>query len=321
MNKNKYICVRNLILKHNSMKIKSFIFSTALLLVGFSGKSQDVKKKEDVKAIKSMCGCYEVQFNFAETFSYSKDSLYKKSPVKNETALEWVELIEDQPNKISLQHLLIVGKGENDIVKHWRQDWLYENTNFYTFNRETTWNFNQLSPKEVKGQWTQKVYQVDDSPRYEGTATWVHADGRHYWENTTDAPLPRREHTIRNDYNVLQRTNFHETTATGWIHDQDNSKIIRKDSKNNTLLAQEKGHDVYTKVDDSKCKIAQEWWKKNNLVWKKVRDQWEIVFAKKKDLSLEKKVDNQPLYMKLFELKPDASKEEVAKIIESYITK
>lgn len=321
MNKNKYICVRNLILKHNSMKIKSFIFSTALLLVGFSGKSQDVKKKEDVKAIKSMCGCYEVQFNFAETFSYSKDSLYKKSPVKHETALEWVELIEDQPNKISLQHLLITGKTEESIVKHWRQDWLFENTKFYTFNKETTWNFEQLSPKEVKGQWTQKVYQVDDSPRYEGTATWVHTDGRHYWENTTDAPLPRREHTIRNDYNVLKRTNVQETTATGWIHDQDNSKLIRKNNEKDVLLAQEKGHDVYTKVDDSKCKIAQDWWKKNNLVWKKVRDQWEMVFLKNKDLTLEKKVDNQPLYMKLFGLKPDASREEVAKIIESYITK
>ena len=268
-----------------------------------------------------MCGCYEVQFNFAETFSYSKDSLYKKSPVKHETALEWVELIEDQPNKISLQHLLITGKTEESIVKHWRQDWLFENTKFYTFNKETTWNFNQLSPKEVKGQWTQKVYQVDDSPRYEGTATWVHVDGRHYWENTTDAPLPRREHTIRNDYNVLKRTNVQEITNSGWIHDQDNAKLIRKNNQEDVLLAQEKGHDVYTKVDDSKCKIAQDWWKKNNLVWKKVRDQWEIVFLKNKDLTLEKKVDNQPLFMKLFDLKADASKEEIAKIIESYISK
>ncbi len=319
MNKNKYICDRNLILNHNIMKINTFILTAVVLLIGFTGRSQDVKKKEDVKAIKSMCGCYEVQFNFAETFSYSKDSLYKKSPVKHETALEWVELIEDQPNKISLQHLLITGKTEESIVKHWRQDWLFENTNFYTFNKETTWNFNQLSSKEVKGQWTQKVFQVDDSPRYEGTATWIHADGRHYWVNTTDAPLPRREHTIRNDYNVLKRTNVHETTSTGWIHNQDNSKIVRKDS--DIVLAQEKGYDVYTKVDDSKCKIAQDWWKKNNLVWKKVREQWELVFLKNNDLTLEKKVDNQPLYMKLFGLKPEASREEVAKVIESYITK
>jgi hypothetical protein len=303
------------------MKIKTILFSASIMLAGLSAKSQDFKKTEDIKAIKSMCGCYEVQFNFTETFSYSKDSLYKKSPVKHETALEWVELLEDQPNKISLQHLLITGKTEESIVKHWRQDWLFENTDFYTFNKETTWNFNQLSSKEVKGQWTQKVYQVDDSPRYEGTATWIHADGRHYWENTTDAPLPRREHTIRNDYNVLQRTNVHETVATGWIHDQDNSKLIRKDSEKDVLLAQEKGHDVYTKVEDSKCILAQNYWKKNNAIWKKVRDQWEIIFLKNRTLSLEKKVDNQFLFMKLFELKPDATREDVNKIIDSYIVK
>ncbi len=274
------------------MNIKTILFSAFIMLAGLSGKCQDLKKQEDIKAIKSMCGCYKVQFNFAETFSYSKDSLYKKSPIKHDTALEWVELLEDQSNKISMQHILIVGKNENDVVKHWRQDWLFENTNFYNFYKETTWNFNQLKAKEVKGQWTQKVYQVDDSPRYEGTATWIHVDGRHYWENTTDAPLPRREHTIRNDYNVLQRTNVQETKDTGWIHDQDNSKLIRKDSEKDVLLAQEKGHDVYTKVDDSKCRIAQDWWKKNNSVWKKVRDQWEIIFLKNRTLSLEKKVDN-----------------------------
>ena len=88
-------------------------------LVGFSQES----KKEDIKAIKSMCGCYEVKFNFTETFEYPKDSAtYKPSATKHESGLEWIELVEDMPSKIVLQHLLIVGTGENDIVKHWRQD-------------------------------------------------------------------------------------------------------------------------------------------------------------------------------------------------------
>jgi hypothetical protein len=280
------------------------------------------KKIEDIKAIKSMCGCYEVKFNFAETFSYSKDTVnYKPSKTKHDYGLEWIELVEDQPNKIVMQHLLIVGKTDKDIIKHWRQDWLYENTDFYSFFKDRTWNFKRLSSKEVKGQWTQKVYQVDDSPRYEGTATWVHNDGRHFWENTTDAPLPRREHTKREDYNVLKRTNVHEITNFGWIHDQDNDKIIRSDNGESTLLAQEKGHDLYVKVDDSKCLSAQKFWNENNPVWKKVRDKWELVFLQNKDLSLAKAVDNQPLFMKLFDLKPDASREEINKIIESYIVK
>ncbi|EPE9900459.1 conserved hypothetical protein [Flavobacterium psychrophilum] len=304
------------------MKIKTILFSTSIILIGFSAKSQDSKKQEDIKAIKSMCGCYEVKFNFSETFNYSKDSInYKPSKTKHDSGLEWVELLEDQPNKIALQHLLIVGEKEDDIVKHWRQDWEFENTNFYEFYKDLTWKFKTLSKKEVKGQWTQKVYQVDDSPRYEGTATWIHADNRHFWQNITDAPLPRREHTIRNDYNVLKRNNTHEITNFGWIHNQDNDKIVRANNQKDFLLAQEKGYDVYTKVDDSKCIIAQNYWKKNNGLWKKLRDKWELVFAKNKDLSLEKAVDNQPLFVKLFSLKPDTPREEINKIIDSYIIK
>lgn len=297
-------------------KIIALILVTAFTANSYS---QD-KKAEDIKAIKSMCGCYEVKFNFAETFKYSKDTVnYKPSKVKQDYGLEWVELVENQSNKIVMQHLLIV--GDDAIVKHWRQDWLYENTDLYEFFKDRTWNFKKLTPKQVKGQWTQKVYQVDDSPRYEGTATWVHYDGRHFWENTTDAPLPRREHTIREDYNVLKRTNVHEITPFGWIHDQDNDKIVRTDKGESTLLAQEKGHDVYTKVDDSKCITAQKWWATNHKLWKIVRDKWATVYGNNKNLSLEKAVDKQPLFMKLFDLKPDTSKEEVSKIIDSYIVK
>lgn len=304
------------------MKIKSILLSASFLIVGLTAKSQDLKKQQDIKSIKSMCGCYEIKFNFTETFEYPKDSIsYKASKTKHDYGLEWVELVEDQPNKIVLQHLLIVGPGENDIIKHWRQDWLYENTDMYYFFKDQTWKFNKLNSKNVKGQWTQKVYQVDDSPRYEGSATWVHVDGTDYWRSTTDAPLPRREHTQRNDYNVLKRRNIQEITKFGWIHEQDNDKIIRDDKGNDVLLAQEKGMDVYTKVDDSKCKSAQNWWAANKAVWVKVRGKWEVVFQKDKDLSLQKTVDGKPLYSFLFDLKPDASQADVDKIIDSFIVK
>src|SRR5690606_14322316 len=196
------------------------------------------KKSQDQKAIKDMCGCYEVTFNFAETFEYSNDSTYIPSETKIEKGIEWVELVEDTDNKIAMQHLLIVGKPNSPyIVKHWRQDWEFENTNLYEYNHDNQWNFVTLPKNAVKGQWTQKVFQVDDSPRYEGSASWVHIDGKSYWENTTSAPLPRREYTTRSDYNVTIRTNRHEITKDGWIHDQDNDKIIRENGKDDVLLA------------------------------------------------------------------------------------
>ena len=153
--------------------MKSLVLIFALFL-SFSSYAQ---KAEDVKAIKSMCGCYEVKFNFAETFQYPKDTAnYKSSGVKHETALEWIYLLEDAPKKISLQHLLII--GEEMIIKHWRQDWLYENTEAYEYNGFNDWKFKTLSDEAVKGQWTQKVFEVDDKLRYEGSATWLHVDGR-----------------------------------------------------------------------------------------------------------------------------------------------
>lgn len=304
------------------MRIKTVLFSASVLLAGLAAKSQESKKQEDIKAIKSMCGCYEVKFNFTETFSYPKDSAtYKPSATKHDYGLEWVELVENNPNKLVLQHLLIVGKTENDIVKHWRQDWLYENTELYSFFKDKTWKYKKLTAKDVKGQWSQKVYQVDDSPRYEGTASWVHVDGTDYWKNIADAPLPRREFTKRDDYNVLKRRNIHEITKFGWIHEQDNDKLIRDDNGTDVLLAQEKGVDVYTKVEDSKCKAAQDYWKTNAELWKKVRAKWELVYQRDKDLTMQKKVGGKNLYEFLFDLKPTASQEEVNKIIDDFIAK
>lgn len=294
--------------------MKKTLKTISLLLTSFIS----AQKTEDQKAIKSMCGCYEVQFNFAETFKYPKDETsYKPSPIKQEKALEWIELIEDQPNKLSLQHLLIAG---NDLViKHWRQDWLYENTDFYDYNGFNDWKYKKRSKDEVKGQWTQKVYEVDDSPRYEGSASWIHTDGRHFWENTTNAPLPRREYTQRKDYNITKRTSVHEITNFGWIHDQDNAKTIREENGNEYVIAKEKGQNTYKKVDDSKCAPAQKWWNENKDYWSKVRVKWNDEFAKNKDLKLKKDLDGKQLYMYLQSMKKDASQSEINAVIEQFI--
>ncbi len=296
------------------------IFIVSALVFSISVNAQN-KKKKDMNAIKSMCGCYEVNFNFAETFQYSKDSTYKPSKTKNDKGLEWVQLVEENKNKVSLQHLLQVGNPAKPyIVKHWRQDWIYQNTDLYTYDGDNKWKYRSLPKTQVKGQWTQKVFQVDDSPRYEGSATWVHVDGKSYWENTADAPLPRREYTTRADYNVTIRGNRHEITNDGWIHNQDNHKIIRESGSPDVLLAQEKGFNTYKKVDDSKCKAAADWWLKNQTKWKLVRTKWDNVFNKKTDLTLHEKVQNKNLYKYLFS-DDYAEKNQIDEVIESFVVK
>lgn len=274
---------------------KYFMFLTLFVMTHIA--IAQTKKQQDIAAIKSMCGCYDIDFNFAETFAPEKDYEYHDN--YRSGGLEYAFVVEETEDKVVLQHLLVI--GDTMIVKHWRQDWLYEHGQLYTYDKNNTWAYTELSDDAVAGKWTQKVYQVDDSPRYEGTATWVHVDDRHYWESTADAPLPRREFSKRSDYNVLTRRNRHEITADGWVHEQDNDKIVREDGED-VLIAREKGWNTYTKVADDKCAVAATWWENNQAFWADVRAVWDELFAHKETLALNMKVDDQILFSRLFEI-------------------
>ena len=76
------------------MTLKSTLSIALLTLIVFSTQGQR-KLKQDQAAIKEMCGCYEVSFNFAETFEYSEDPEYMGSAVKRTGGLEWVQLVEE----------------------------------------------------------------------------------------------------------------------------------------------------------------------------------------------------------------------------------
>lgn len=293
--------------------------STLLLgmLVGIIFTMSAQKKKDlDREAILDMCGCYEVTFKYTETFSPEID--YEKKMDYTSGALELALPIVAEKNKISIQHLLVI--NDTMIIKHWRQDWEYENQEVFYYDKDNNWVFGTLPKEQVKGQWTQKVFQVDDSPRYSGSATWVHFDGKHYWENKTDSPLPRREYSKRSDYNVMKRGNRHEITAYGWVHEQDNDKIIREDNEADILLAQEKGMNTYKKVEDNKCQAAVNWWRKHKSFWANVRDSWDEIYNRKGDLTLRKKLDGQPMFMHFYPLeKKDASAAEIAQLINSFV--
>ncbi|REE08202.1 hypothetical protein DFQ09_10878 [Winogradskyella pacifica] len=296
------------------------VVSVLAIVLAFTLSSNAQKKKTlDQEAIKDMCGCFEVTFNFTETFNYSNDSLYRPSETKVDKGLEYAFAIEDEDDKISIQHLLQVGRPDSPhIVKHWRQDWLFQNQDFYMYNGDNNWTFEKKSKDAVKGQWTQKVFQVDDSPRYEGSGTWVHVDGKNYWENTTTAPLPRREYTKRSDYNITLRGNRHEITNYGWVHDQDNDKVLRETGKEDVIIAKEKGFNTYKKVDDSRCQASIDWWKAQQGKWALVRTKWDAVYGRNKDLTLAEKVDNKVLFKYLLDDEITAKKD-INSIIESFV--
>jgi len=253
--------------------------TTLLILVTTVVYAQSEK---DVESIKSFCGCFDVDFKYAEIFR--SDSNYKLTKPYLAKATEWVEIIEEQKNKLVLQHLLVI--NDSTIIKHWREDWIYQNTSLLNYKQSFTWQKASLDPQSVKGQWTQSVWEVSDEPRYQGSATWIHADGKNYWQNTTDAPLPRREYTQRSDYNVLNRTNTLWITANGWTHEQDNKKIIRKEGNADSLLVMEKGYNIYVKTSDAKCASAKKWWRDNKQNFAKVRKEWDDKIASSTEIKL-----------------------------------
>lgn len=284
------------------------------------------KFEQDRAAIKALAGFYKVTFNYAETFSPDND--YDFHDRYRSSAKEIAILVEDSPKKIVIQHLLVL-RGDTSIIKHWREDWTYEDPKILVFDKDDTWKSVTLKSEEYKGKWTQKVYQVDDSPRYESIGTWVHVDGRSQWISNADAPLPRREHSKRNDYNVLNRRNLVYLTPTGWMFEQDNKKIVRT-PEGDKLLAQEKGLEEFIKIDPQSFQYAQQWWEKNGAFWKEVRSAWEEAFNNNTVIKLAPKVDGRLLYRRLFSAGTQSvkenwsaqkSKKEITKIINAYLIK
>lgn len=253
------------------------------------------KKELERKLIKSLAGNYRVSFRFAETFAPNDSYTYYDRKFSN--AKEIALLIEDSEDKISIQHLLYVGKGM--LIKHWRQDWIYENRELLSLVKNHTWKKVLLSEEEAKGTWTQKVYQVDDCPRYEGYGTWVHVDNRHFWQSTADAALPRREISIRSDYNVLRRHSHIEIFENGdWVLDQDNEKILRSETGEETLICLEKGLENF-KRKTYDASDALDWWETQKEFWQEVRNIWAEIIENQESIAVQ---EDEKLYMAQFEL-------------------
>ena len=85
-----------------------FTLITLILFIPSELISQ-TKLRKDREAILKMCGCFEIEFNFAETFNYSENEAYIRSDDYSSYALELALPITNDKNKISIQHLLIVG--------------------------------------------------------------------------------------------------------------------------------------------------------------------------------------------------------------------
>jgi hypothetical protein len=256
-------------------------------------------REKDQAAIRAMAGSYSVEFAFEETELLTPG--YEKREPSKTGATELVLVIEDVPGRVSLQHLLVMTTSDEtkSVIKHWRQDWDFERADYLAFQGNRSW-LRTTVPAEAKTcSWTQSVFEVDDSPRYAGFGRFAHEGTSAVWRsNETSRPLPRREYTKRDDYDVLLGVNVHRITPNSWYHDQENEKLVLSPRHS---LVRERGTNRYDKIPSTATEPAAVYWLESEAFWKQVREEWARVLAAHPRLFLRTEVDGRRLYEPLFE--------------------
>ncbi len=257
----------------------------------------DTSREKDRLAILAMQGEYRVDFRFEETVALKAG--YERHDVKETGGYEIVLVVEDDPDRIVLQHLLVMPGGA--VIKHWRQDWVYEATERFEFVADQTWDVRGLDAALTKGAWTQCVFEVSDAPRYCGTGRWNHRYGVSTWTSDRSwRPLPRREYTKRDDYNALNAENRHTVTPNGWTHEQDNTKTVRVGRNTSETLVREFGFNDYRNIDGYDFEPARAYWAKTGNYWARVRKAWERRLDSGNTLVLKTEIDGMPLIVGTF---------------------
>lgn len=267
--------------------------------------------ERDRRAILAMAGEYRVNFDFIEVAGFTEN--YKPQRPYHSWTTEKVYVIEDKGDFISLQHVLLMQMVEDEgdnlppvLVKHWRQDWKFEPTGVLTYQGHNTWQQKTVDATSAKGAWSQTVYQVDDSPRYGGVASWQHFGNYSSWNTDTSVwrPLPRREYSMRSDYQVLLGNNRHTILPTGWVHEQQNNKVaLDKQGKptKNPVVAREFGFNRYERIKGFDFSLSDQYVKNTDAFWKVVRKEWAQQASKGEPLYLITNLNKAHLYFTMFD--------------------
>ena len=270
-------------------------------------QATDIDKYElDRRAILAMAGPYRASFDFLETVAFVTP--YERRRPYQSWGTEFVVVVDEKDDFISLQHVMVISfepeKGSEPVthvMKHWRQDWQYQDAELSVFVGDNIWSKITVPRRERKGKWSQSVYHVDDSPRYQGYGAWTHSSGFSSWtSNETWRPIPRRESSVRDDYDAIVGANIHTITPDGWVHEQNNRKVASGEKP--IVKAKEIGLARYQRIVDFDWSPGLEFWQNTTQFWRVVRETWERKLATSNDLKIIQKVDDTFLFMRLFNL-------------------
>lgn len=266
--------------------------------------------ERDRRAILAMAGEFRVNFTFEETIAF--EAGYTPLESKRSGAFELVEVIEDRGAFISLQHILVMGDAQApQVIKHWRQDWQYQPAQVLRYRGDQRWVPETIDAERARGAWSQTVYEVDDAPRYGGLGHWRHSDGETVWQSDYGwRPLPRREYTTREDYQLMGAINRHVLSADGWAHEQINTKLIVDSEGRVRPLVREQGLNTYRRIDDHDFGAGREYWRKTAGYWAQVRALFASVLWRPQGLHLKGALDGAPRFAPSFALAERVAKGE-----------
>ena len=252
--------------------------------------ASDASFAADRAAILAMAGNFKVSFDMRETTSWRTDY----TPIKPAASggRESVRVIQDDGRHILLQHLLVVkdGAGKSVVVKHWRQDWVYEPENLLVYAGKGRWTMEAVPEGKRAGRWSQTVWQTDDSPRYGGWGRWSEEGGVRRWESSKSwRPLARRDAVRHPPYDRYLSVNRHSPSPLGWIHWQDNIKMGPEPGTQNGKIApfvQESVLNSYVRADDYDIAAADAYWNATRDYWAAIRAGWAEAIARNQGVSV-----------------------------------
>jgi hypothetical protein len=257
-------------------------------------------QERDRRAILAMAGPYRVSFDFLEVVRYDP-ALEPDAPYQS-WGTEYVFVAEDRPDFVALQHILVmrmVGVEEPMVVRHWRQEWRYQADSLLVYEGHNTWARFGTSAMQRKGAWVQTVLQVDDSPRYAASGNWEHARGVSTWiSRETWRPLPRREFSVRKDYDVLVGTNRHTITPGGWVQEENNLKLNLAEKR---YLAREYGVARYERIKDYDFGPGETYYRRTEPFWAEVRAAWRELADARGRFTTRAPADQGQLFLPFFE--------------------
>lgn len=258
-----------------------------------SEAAQKAAFEADRQAILAMAGDFKVTFDMQESTPWMEG--YTPLERKLSGGYESVRVIEDTGTRIVLQHLLVTGdQAKPYIVKHWRQDWQYQPEAVLAYTGGEAWEMKPVPENLRAGRWSQTVYQVDDSPRYAAWGAWEETYGVKRWRSSwTARPLARRD-AIRNPiYDRYMGINRHQLTPNGWIHWQDNTKMMPAPDGSDKLVpvVQEYVLNTYERFDGYNVAAAEDYWAKTADYWQAVRAKWAEVAKTQGGLRIAQQAD------------------------------